>query len=282
MSGQPCRPSLASRPAPMRCANCSSVGCGGARAESGSGGYRRLRLMVADMNEAVLRAIEEHALTPEAVEAAVIAMQGDVSAKVARSLEREVKALDEKIDRLTDAIAKGGGAVSSLVAKLKELDAKRSNLVEEIAGQRPVPMPPRDVVEDRLAEWRRHLRASVATGRAVLDRLLPDRIVFRPILSRDAKAKPVAYEFECPTRYDRLFSGLVVPPSLFAKVPGAEHLGPDDVYYRAEDSGVDFGEVLRRAMVNRTRVASPTGAVPEWTRDIPGEVPAAGRSGQAA
>jgi hypothetical protein len=99
----------------------------------------------------------------------------------------------------------------------------------------------------------------VATGRAVLDRLQPDRIVFRPILSRDETAKPVAYEFECPTRYDRLFSGLVVPSSLWAKVPGAA-LGPDDVYYRAEDSGVDFGEMLRRAMSNRTRVASPTGA----------------------
>lgn len=104
------------------------------------------------MNEAVLSAIEEHALTPEAVEAAVFAMQNDVSAKVARSLGRELKVLDEKINRLTDAIPSGGGAVPSLVAKLKELDAKRAKLVDEIAAQRPVPMPPRDVVEDRLAE----------------------------------------------------------------------------------------------------------------------------------
>ena len=28
-------------------------------------------------------------------------------------------------------------------------------------------------------------------------------------------------------------------------------IGPEHVYYRAEDGGVDFGEVLRRAMVAR-------------------------------
>jgi hypothetical protein len=40
------------------------------------------------MHEAVLRAIEEHALTPEAVEVVVAAMQRDVSVSAARSIAR--------------------------------------------------------------------------------------------------------------------------------------------------------------------------------------------------
>lgn len=134
-------------------------------------------------------------------------------------------------------------------------------------------MPPRAEVEDRLAEWRELLRKNVQTGRAVLDRVLAGRIVFEPT--------GVGYEFECPTRYDKLFTGMVVPRSVWlAKVPGAEQLGPEDVYYRAEDTGLDFGEVLRRATartdrrnmasppgtdmceVNRTKMASPAGSNP--------------------
>ena len=89
----------------------------------------------------------------------------------------------------------------------------------------------------------------------MLDRVLDGRIVFTPV--GDA-----GYEFEAPTRYDRLFSGLVVPKSAWTTAtPGAEHLGPDDVYYRGERD-VDFGEVLRRATANRKGVASPTGFEP--------------------
>ena len=51
-----------------------------------------------------------------------------------------------------------------------------------------------------------------------------------------------------------------------ATVPGAGVIGPEPVYYRAEDGGVDFGELLRRAMVDRDvsrmKVASPTGFEP--------------------
>ena len=63
------------------------------------------------------------------------------------------------------------------------------------------------------------------------------------------------YEFEGPTRYDKLFSGIVVPTSALV-APG---MSAADVYIRAEDTGADFGEVLRKAMTrsNRTNMASP-------------------------
>ena len=221
-----------------------------------------LRIPLEDMHEAVLTAIEEHALTPEAVEAVVRSTQRDVSATVARSFERELKELEKRIARLTDAIV-AGGEMPALLGKMKELEARRAAIRAEQASAQPLPTPPRSVIEDRLAEWRRLLRASVPTGRAVLERVLTDRITFTPVGASDdtETAKPVGYEFECPTRYDRLFSGVVVPKSALT----AHGMSATDVYYRAEDTGLDFGEILRGAMVresNRTRVASPTGFEP--------------------
>ena len=208
------------------------------------------------MEDAVLTAIEDIALTPETVEAVLTAMQTNVSAAAVRSLERELKELDKRIARLTDAIV-AGGEMTSLVAKLREMEARRVELVEEQEAQRPVPMPPRSMVEDRLAEWRRLLRQNTQTARVVLDRVLRDRIRFTP--------EGLGYLFECPTRYDRLFSGLVVPQSVWASPapPGAEGIGPDDVYYRGERDA-DFGEVPRRA-ANRKGLASPTGFGKGWS-----------------
>ena len=215
-----------------------------------------LRIPVEEMHEAVLTAIEEHALTPEAVEALVLASRQETAGAVARSFERELAEVEKRIERLTDALA-AGGEMPSLLAKLRDLEAKKAALVEELAANRPVPMPPRSVIDDRLAEWRRLLRQTTQTGRAVLDRVLNGRIVFTPM--------GPAYEFEAPTRYDRLFSGLVVPQSAWTlpAAPGAEGIGPDDVYYRGERDA-DFGEMLRRVVekMNRIKVASPTGFEP--------------------
>jgi len=118
----------------------------------------------------------------------------------------------------------------SLVAKLRDFEVRKAELIEEMAANRPVPMPPRRLIEDRLAEWRRLLRSSTTTGRAVLDRVLDGRIVFTPLAGGETLA---AYEFEAPTRYDKLFSGLVVPKSIWLQTPGegAEGIRPEDVYY---------------------------------------------------
>ena len=65
------------------------------------------------------------------------------------------------------------------------------------------------------------------------------------------RAIGAGYEFTCPTRYDKLFSGIVVPTAALS----AHGLSVADVSFRAEDAGADFGEVLRRAMgrSNRTK-----------------------------
>jgi hypothetical protein len=104
--------------------------------------------------------------------------------------------------------------------------------------------------------------------------VLNGRIVFTPMGCDVSRVKdgteavvPLGYEFECPTRYDRLFSGLVVPAALLATpIPGAGHIRHEHIYYRAEDGSVDFGEILRRVFEreNRTEVASQD--PPTWNQ----------------
>ena len=96
----------------------------------------------------------------------------------------------------------------------------------------------------------------------MLQRVLRGRIVFTP--------KGDGYEFAAPTRFDKLFSGVVVERPKFIKPGnrGAEHIGPEDTF------DGDYGRLLEQFYVKR--VASPTGSVPEWTREAAGEVPATG------
>ena len=65
----------------------------------------------------------------------------------------------------------------------------------------PAPRLPQAVLEDRLAEWRRLLRQSLTKGRVVIQRIVRGRIMFTP---RD----DAGYDFEAPTRFDKLFSGV--------------------------------------------------------------------------
>ena len=77
------------------------------------------------------------------------------------------------------------------------------------------------------------------------------------------------YEFEAPTRFDKLFSGVAFkrPVSLPYTTDVCEGIGPDDTF------DADYGVLLERAY---GKVAtSPTGVVQEWTRKVPGEVKAA-------
>jgi hypothetical protein len=55
---------------------------------------------------------------------------------------------------------------------------------------------------------------------------------------------PEGYEFSGPTRFDRLFAGVVVPRPTYIRdgdVRGIEHIGPEDT------PDVDYGRLLERA-----------------------------------
>ena len=145
-----------------------------------------------------------------------------------------------------------GGEAASLVAKVKELDARRVAIDGGLSGLKPVPRLRPEVVEDGLTEWWRRRRQSTTQGRAVLQRVLRGRITFTP--------KRVGYEFEAPTRFDKLFLGVAVEISTKREVSyaGTEHIGPEDTF------DADYGRLLEAVQNRGKGVASLS--TPSWNR----------------
>ena len=224
-----------------------------------------LRISVVEMNEAVLQAIEEHALTPEAVEQVIRLTERDDVADLNDKLARERKDIDKRIARLTAAI-ETGEPPASLVAKLRELETRRRAIDAETEGRHPVPRLAPAVIENRLAEWRRLLRQSTTQGRTVLQRILRGRLTFTPYVDH---LGGVGYTFEGPTRFDKLFAGIASPrpKSLDPNdLTGTEQIGPEDTF------DGDYGRLLDRFYAEG--VASPIGT----TTPVPligGPLPAA-------
>jgi hypothetical protein len=88
----------------------------------------------------------------------------------------------------------------------------------------------------------------------VIQRIVRDRITFMPV--------GAGYEFEAPTRFDRLFAGLVIPKSLWTqpRPRGTENIRPEDVYYQGEYDA-DYGRLLERAAA---RFAGKSGTANGW------------------
>ena len=96
----------------------------------------------------------------------------------------EAKDVERRIARLTAVLETDEGAsVKSLVEKVRTLEQCQASITRELEGLNPVPRLPQQVVQNRLDEWRRLLRASVTQGRAVLQRVIQGRITFTPIES---------------------------------------------------------------------------------------------------
>jgi site-specific DNA recombinase len=201
-----------------------------------------LRMPVADINDAVLQAIEEHALTPEAIEQVIHLTERDDVAERQTALARERRDLDKRIARLVAAVETAGD-VAPLVEKLRILQARRTAIDVEATALRPVPRLAPAVIESRLTEWRRLLRSSITQGRTVLQRILRGRLTFTPHVN-EISGEVDGYSFDGPTRYDRLFSGLAVerPRSLDpTDRTGTEDIGPEDTF------DGDYGRLLDRA-----------------------------------
>jgi site-specific DNA recombinase len=205
------------------------------RRHHGSSCTNALRMPVSDVNEAVLQAIEQHALTPEAVEQVILLTERDDARGRQVALQRERKSVEKRIARLVAAVETAGD-VASLAEKLREVEARRAAIDRDLLALHPVPRLPRTIIENRLAEWRRLLRQSTTQGRAVLQRVLQGRITFTP-----AEA---GYTFQAPTRFDKLFSGVAAPRPAFIEQSshGAEHIGPEDTF------DGDYGRLLERAV----------------------------------
>ena len=216
------------------------------------------RMRVSDLNEAILQAVEEHALTPEAIEQVIRLSERDDVTDQQQKLARERKDIDKRIARLVAAIETGGDA-TALGAKLRDHEARLKAITAEAAGLQPIPRLAPAVIENRLAEWRRLLRSSTTQGRTVLQRILRGRLTFTPHVN-PISGEVDGYDFTGPTRFDKLFTGMACerPKWLVpGDVTGCEHIGPE------ETGEADYGRLLERATKNSVEVlASPTGFEP--------------------
>ncbi len=195
-----------------------------------------LRIGVDDMNEAVLHAVEDHALTPEAIEQVIQLTERDDVQDIETRLTQESQDIDRRLARLIDAI-EAGEDTAALRDRRKVLASRKQAITAELAALTPVPRLPRAVIDSRLAEWRRLLRGNTTQGRAVLQRVLRGRIVFTP------RVDGHGYDFTAPTRFDRLFAGVAcdVPRWMPRDGRGVSGLTPEDSY------DADYGALLARA-----------------------------------
>jgi hypothetical protein len=149
---------------------------------------------------------------------------------------------------------------TSLLARLRDLEARHTALTTEASGLRPVPRLPREVIETRLDEWRRLIRGSVNQGPMVLERVLAGRIVFTP------RADGFGYDFTAPTRFDRLFTGIPHGLTISGFSSRDWVLVPDgkenpNFFLERDAAEAGYGRLLEQAL-NRARVSSPTGFEP--------------------
>jgi hypothetical protein len=203
-----------------------------------------LRIPVADMNEEVLIAIEEHVFTQEAIEQIIQLSERDDVRDQQAELERERKDIDKRISRLVAAIETAGHS-AALVAKLHALETRQRAIEDESANLRPIPRLAPAVIEKRLDEWRQLLRASPTQARTVLQRVLRGRITFTP------REDGYGYDFSAPTRFDKLFTGIASPRPRWIPVGKSGIENPHDI---------DYGRLLDRVYVKG--LASPTGFEP--------------------
>ena len=211
------------------------------------------------MNEAVLDAVERHALTPEAVEQVIALNERDDVRDRQVGLERELKDTDKRLSTLV-AIMETGGDAQSVLARVRQLEARKREISQELRSLQPIPRLERAVIEDRLGEWRRLLRQSTTQARAVLQRVLQGRLTFTP-------RPDGGYDFCGPTRFDKQFTGIVVEPPAWIGFGEAPNFGPEDTL----DS--DYARLLERAYEqvqkrekNGKGDTSPT--IPSWNHIV--------------
>jgi hypothetical protein len=203
--------------------------------------------------EAVLQAIEEHALTKEAIEAVIQLSERDDVQDAKTGLERERKDIEKRIANIMAAIEADG--MGSLLRRLRELEDRLAAIDEQLQQPPAHPTLVPAVLENRLAEWRRLLRQSTTQSRTVLQRIIRGRILFTPRVN-ELSGEVDGYDFTAPTRFDRLFSGIAVErPKILDPNDraGLEGITPEDT------GDGDYGRLLDS---HALRGASPAGFEP--------------------
>jgi hypothetical protein len=170
-------------------------------------------MRLADADESILTALEEHLLDPGILEEAMnramqnaAADQPDGDAR-RNELRRAVDQVQSELERLTAAVV-AGGEVATLVQAMKDRERRRDALQRDLAVlDRPRTGPTdantiRELLREKVAEWKGLLRKHAPLARQMIQKLIDGRIVFTP------QPETRSYGFKIPGDLSSLFNGL--------------------------------------------------------------------------
>jgi len=196
----------------------------------------------------VLREVQEHVLTPQAVENFLLAVDERTSQSDERRarLEKELGDVKRREAALVAAVEGGGSDVTPIIERMKSLEGRRIEIEHELKAATPAPRLETRVLESRLAEWRRILRGSVTQARDVLQRVIRGKLRFTQLPGG-------IIQFEGESRYSWLSSGIFVgvpdttpvPPHIAAL--GGDTRGHEGIDEERAEMEARYEAVLRGA-----------------------------------
>jgi hypothetical protein len=212
-------------------------------------------------SSAITQLLAAGVLTPEAIEQIIHLSQRDELADIRVTVEHEQKEVARRLTQLMGVIENGAGDVASLVGRVRELEMRRRELEQQALRLQPIHRLASEVVENQLEQWRRLVRQSTTTGRAVLQKILRGRLTFTPRVN-DVSGEIDGYEFEGETRFDQLFEGITVERP--------RNLDPNDRTGTENITELDTWEARLNELMIDTRekkvggMASPAGFEPAF------------------
>jgi bifunctional non-homologous end joining protein LigD len=176
-----------------------------------------LPMDVAD--DAVLSAVKDSILHPKALDLALSRLTARLTKPVAAdpaSLLRQLRRVDQELERLASAIA-AGGEMAALVAKMKECEQRRHQIADALRPERkPLQMDPSVIsikAKELLADWKGTLQGDVPRARQLLKQLIVGRLKLTPQKDR-------SYLFEGAGTLRPVIEGVF--PGSVASPPGFE------------------------------------------------------------
>ena len=163
-------------------------------------------------DQAVLDVLERDILNRQVIERAIRQTVGRLAVKPAdpepqrKTLDADVRRLEQEVTRLTDAIASGepipAGALKDRTRRLGDLKARAEHLNGlTLAAPNLDSAKVKAELARRLADWRGMLRREPALARQILRKLVNGRITWTP--------RPEGYHFKATATYGRLLEGII-------------------------------------------------------------------------
>ena len=164
----------------------------------------------------VLAALRKQVLSADVIDAEVARTIEKLNARPdeldCEGLRRDLAEVDTQIARLTTAIATGG-ALPSLLTALREREADRQRLADEIAAREAMQRVPAllpgalgAALRERLEEWTAPLSEHVAHARQILRKIIKGRLVLSPDPTIESGYSVVSGDAD----YSKFFSGIVL------------------------------------------------------------------------